>query len=204
MSLLVTYNSYLQSVVGHSTSSIPHNTREATHYTLQYRKFNQWYVQQEDYTPLSSSRSLPFFYNMTRYETRICPFDIELQYHLYALRNDTYHLLEANVTKIIEISWSGDPNITLGQMIAYILLFLIAPSVLITFAIYQIGRKYARVQSASQLFAIKKRRYCGRCRQQGWSANPTPLYTNMSNTSIDPSVGLARAYNTFFEIVSDI
>jgi hypothetical protein len=90
---------------------------------------------------LSSSRSLPFSYNITRYETRIRPFNIELQYNLYALRNDTYHLLEANVTKFIEIRWSGDPNITLGQMIAFLFSFLIAPGLLITYAIYRIGSK---------------------------------------------------------------
>lgn len=149
VSVLVANNSYWQSVVGHSTYSIPHDNWEATHYTLRYQKFNQWYVQYPNYTPLSSRRSLPLLYNMTRYETRICPFDIEVQYNLYALRNDTYHLLEANVTRNLEISWSGDPNITLGQMIAYILVFLIAPSLLITFAIYRIGRKYAQVQSVS-------------------------------------------------------
>jgi hypothetical protein len=139
--VLVANNSYWQSVVGHSTYSIPHDNWEATHYSLRYQKFNQWYVQREDYTPLSSPRSLPFYYSMTRYETRICPFDIELQYNLYALQNDAYHLLEANVTEFIEISWSGDPNITLSQMIAYILVFLITPSLLITFAIYRIGSK---------------------------------------------------------------
>jgi hypothetical protein len=140
--VLVANNSYWLSVVGQQASSIPIDNREATHYTLRYQKFNQWYVQQRNYTPLSSPRSLPFYYNITRYETKICPFDIELQYNLYALRNDTYHLLEANVTRNLEISWSGDPNITLGQMIAYILVFLMAPSLLITFAIYRIGRKY--------------------------------------------------------------
>jgi hypothetical protein len=139
--VLVTYNSYLQSVIGHSTYSIPIDNREATHYTLRYQKFNQWYVQQGNYTPISGSHHIDFLYNMTRYETKIYPFEIEVQYSLYVLRNDTYHLLEANVTEFIEISWSGDPNISLGHMIALILAFLIAPSVLISFAIYRIGSK---------------------------------------------------------------
>ena len=78
---------------------------------------------------------------MTRYETRICPFYIEVQYNLYALQNDTHHLLEANVTRFIEISWSGDPNLNLGHMIAYIFSFLIAPSLLIAYAISQIVSK---------------------------------------------------------------
>jgi hypothetical protein len=137
---VIRYDAYLQSVVGSVSTSIRVDNHDATHYTMRYTKFNRVY-HQLNLSRISKYYTIPLHYNLTRFEVNNCPFILEVQYNLYAEVNDTFHLLEANVTHFHEVIWSGKPKLHPAHLIGAILAFFIAPGLLIAFAISKfIGR----------------------------------------------------------------
>jgi hypothetical protein len=126
----IRYDAYLQSIAGSALTSIRVNNRDATHYTLRYTKFNRAY-HQPHLSRISIYHTIPLHYNLTRFEVNNCPFTFEVQYDLYVEANDTFHLLEANVTHVHEVTWSGDPELNPTHLVGAILAFFIASGILL-------------------------------------------------------------------------
>jgi hypothetical protein len=104
------YDAHLQSVVGSVSTSIRVENRDATHYTMRYTKFNRAY-HQPNHSRISAYHTILLHYNLTRFEVNNCPFTFEVQYDLYAEVNGVFQQLEANVTHVHEVTWSGEPEL---------------------------------------------------------------------------------------------
>jgi hypothetical protein len=75
-----------------------------------------------------------------------------VQYDLYAEVNGVFQQLEANVTHVHEVTWSGEPELNPAHLLGAILAFFIAPGILIVFTISRIVPKI-RISSSSYPFA---------------------------------------------------